>query len=72
MRRAALVLVSLCGVGSLHAQNPECSVYALLQAEAGRVCNAAVDGARAFHPIVGLLTSGGNPVLGRAGSLGGL
>jgi hypothetical protein len=72
MRRVALVLTAFSWVGSLHAQNPECSVYALVQAEAGRVCNAAVDGARAFHPIVGLLTSGGNPVLGRGGSLGGL
>jgi hypothetical protein len=72
MRRTAVVLAAVCFVPSLHAQNSECSAYGLLQADAGRVCNAAVDGARAFHPIVGLLTSGGNPVLGRAGSLGGL
>jgi hypothetical protein len=37
-----------------------------------RVCDAAVDGTRAFHPVAGLLVSGGNPVLGTAGTLGGL
>jgi hypothetical protein len=56
----------------LGAQSSECAVYALVDAQTGRICNAAVDGVRAFHPIVGLLTSGGNPVLGRGGSLGGL
>jgi hypothetical protein len=70
--RRVVVLAAVSLVPSLQAQNPECSIYALVQEQAGRVCNAAVDGARAFHPIVGLLTSGGNPVLGRAGSLGGL
>ena len=37
-----------------------------------RVCEAALDGTRAFHPVAGLLVSGGNPVLGTAGTLGGL
>jgi hypothetical protein len=36
------------------------------------VCDAAVDGTRAFHPIAGLLQSGGNPVLGTGATLGGL
>jgi hypothetical protein len=73
-RRLLILLPLALAVGArpLAAQNPECSLYALVDEQAGRVCNAAVDGARAFHPIVGLLTSGGNPVLGRAGSLGGL
>jgi hypothetical protein len=35
------------------------------------VCNAAIDGARIFHPVAGLLVSGGNPVLGGIGTLGG-
>jgi hypothetical protein len=39
---------------------------------AQRVCAAAVDGTRAFHPIVGVLISGGNPTIGTAGTLGGL
>ncbi len=72
MRRAVLVFTFFLVTrhSTLAAQNPECAAYASLT-QAGRVCNAAVDGARAFHPIVGFLTSGGNPVLGRAGSLGG-
>jgi hypothetical protein len=72
MRRAAFLLPFALGTGHspLRAQNPECAPDAGV-AQAGRVCNAAVDGAGAFHPIVGLVTSGGNPVLGRAGSLGG-
>jgi hypothetical protein len=72
-RIAALVALALPlgAVRALPAQNDECRLYTLV-AQAGRVCNAAVDGARAFHPIVGLLTSGGNPLLGRAASLGGL
>jgi len=73
MRRAVLVMgVALIAERTpLRAQSPQCAPFAAV-VQAGRVCNAAVDGARAFHPIVGLLTSGGNPVLGRAGSLGGL
>jgi hypothetical protein len=35
------------------------------------LCNAAVDGAQVFHPVVGLLVSGGNSVLGGIGTLGG-
>jgi len=35
------------------------------------VCNAALDGAEVFHPVAGLLVSGGNPVLGSVGTLGG-
>src|SRR5688572_21395970 len=72
MRRALLLLPLALVIprSPLRAQNSECALYAAI-VQAGRVCNAAVDGARAFHPIVGLLTSGGNPVLGRAGPLGG-
>src|SRR5437667_2729594 len=35
-------------------------------------CNTAVDAIRAFHPLAGMIVSGGNPVLGTAGSLGGI
>jgi hypothetical protein len=38
---------------------------------AQRVCAAAVDGTRAFHPLVGVLVSGGNPTIGSAATLGG-
>ena len=67
---ALLVALAVTARGPLQAQNPECALYAAVP-QASRVCNAAVDAARAFHPIVGMLTSGGNPVLGRGGSLGG-
>jgi hypothetical protein len=43
-----------------------------LNANTRRICNAAVDGTRAFHPVAGLLVSGGNPVIGTANTLGGL
>lgn len=50
------------------AQN-ECAAYS---GDVGNVCNAAVDGTRLFHPVVGLLVSGGNPVIGTGKTLGGL
>lgn len=40
-------------------------------AENIRVCNAALDGADIFHPVAGILTSGGNQVLGSVRTLGG-
>lgn len=51
------------------AQNPECSGYV---ANAQRVCVAAVDATRAFHPVMVVLVSGGNPMIGSAATLGGL
>ncbi len=48
----------------------ECAAYAGNQ-QVENVCSAAVDGTRAFHPVAGLLLSGGNPVLGTASTLGG-
>jgi hypothetical protein len=51
------------------AQTPECAAYV---ANAQRVCAAAVDGTRAFHPVFGMLVSGGNPTIGSAATLGGL
>ncbi|MEA2724709.1 MAG: hypothetical protein QOH59_2480 [Gemmatimonadales bacterium] len=71
MRAAPLVsgmfLVAL--VSPVLAQTPECSTYV---ANAQRVCAAAVDGTRALHPLIGVLVSGGNPMIGSAGTLGGL
>jgi hypothetical protein len=66
---ACLILLSISLTTTVHAQASECSGYS---GSAGRVCSAAVDGTRAFHPIAGLLVSGGNPVLGTANTLGGL
>jgi hypothetical protein len=72
MRLASPVLAfSLLGaVGPLAAQNAHCQPYAG-QTRTFNICNAVIDGAEAFHPVLGVLTSGGTPVLGTATSLGG-
>jgi len=62
---SGLFLVAI--VSPLLAQTAECSGYA---GDAQRVCAAAVDGTRAFHPVIGVLVSGGNPTIGSAGALG--
>jgi hypothetical protein len=71
MRAAPLVsgLFLVVGVSPVLAQTPECSAYL---GSANRVCSAAVDGTRAFHPVIGLLVSGGNPTIGSGATLGGL
>jgi len=51
------------------AQTPECSAYS---GNAQKVCAAGVDGTRAFHPVFGMLISGGNPTIGSAATQGGL
>jgi hypothetical protein len=67
--RNVLLPVLLASIASTaSAQNDECAIYL---GPTGNVCNAAVDGTRLFHPIAGLLVSGGNPVIGTAQSLGG-
>jgi len=60
--------LALAGVPALEAQAPECVGFA---GAPGRVCSAAVDATRALHPVLGILTSGGSPVLGTASPLGG-
>jgi hypothetical protein len=70
--RAAPLLAGLLLVASASAvlsQTPECAAYV---SNAQRVCAAAVDGTRAFHPVIGVLVSGGNPTIGSAAALGGL
>jgi hypothetical protein len=72
MRAPPLVLpglVLLALASPAWAQTPECSGYV---ANAQRVCAAAVDGTRAFHPVFGILVSGGNPTIGSASTLGGI
>jgi hypothetical protein len=71
MRAAKLLsgLFFLLVAAPAFAQNSECSAYS---ANARLVCDAAVDGTRAFHPVVGILVSGGNPAMGSAATLGGL
>lgn len=69
--RTAAVLLPLCLLAApLAGQNSECSPYSGTTST-HNVCNAAVDATRLFHPVLGLLISGGNPVLGSAKPLGG-
>src|SRR3954463_6940322 len=68
--RAAHLVAGLClltVVTSASAQAPECTGYV---SNAQRVCTAAVDGTRAFHPLLGILVSGGNPTIGTASTMG--
>ena len=70
MRAAPLVgLCLVASAGPILAQTSECAGYV---SNAQRVCAAAVDGTRAFHPVIGVLVSGGNPTIGSAAALGGL
>jgi hypothetical protein len=70
MRAASLfALFLLASASPVLAQTPECAGYV---SNAQRVCAAAVDGTRAFHPVIGVLISGGNPTIGTAAALGGL
>jgi len=52
----------------LAAQEPQCQN---INAQAQAACNTMVDATKAFHPLAGMIVSGGNPVLGTAGTLGG-
>src|SRR2546426_11208332 len=64
----AVALIALVS-RSLAAQEPQCS---MANPNATAACNTAVDAIRAFHPLAGMIVSGGNPVLGTSGSLGGI
>lgn len=71
--RQVLATAALALIGAaepLSAQNPQCQAYAG-QTRPFNLCNAALDATRGFHPILGLLTSGGAPVLGASDALGG-
>jgi len=68
------VVCVLAGGSVLAAQTPysECNQPLITASQQNiNVCNAALDGAEVFHPVAGLLVSGGNPVLGGIGTLGG-
>jgi hypothetical protein len=67
---AGTAIALLVGAAPLAAQYPQCQPY-VGQTNALNLCNAVIDGARGFHPILGLLTSGGAPVLGASDALGG-
>jgi hypothetical protein len=55
--------------GPARAQNPQCAGYSG-SAQTFNVCNAAIDGTVLFTPAVGLIVSGGSPVIGTARNLG--
>jgi hypothetical protein len=70
MRPPLLLTVLLfAGAAPAAAQGSRCDDFL---GPSRRICDAALDGTRAFHPVAGLLVSGGNPVLGTANTLGGL
>jgi len=75
MRRSLVLLAALAALpAALSAQTPysECNQPLIVASQQNiNVCNAAVDGAEVFHPVAGLLVSGGNPVLGSVSGLGG-
>src|SRR6266850_175480 len=71
MRRYPLCALLLgLAVQPLAAQgDPQCNSATTTPAQ--NACNTAVDAMKAFGPLAGLVISGGNPVLGTAGTLGG-
>lgn len=75
MRRSLLVLAaSLASPLVLAAQTPypECNQPLIIASQQNiNICNAAIDGAEIFHPVAGMLVSGGNPVLGSVRTFGG-
>jgi len=69
MKRYMMSLVLLSTVAApVAAQEPQCQS---INAQAQAACNTMVDATKAFHPLAGMIVSGGNPVLGSAGTLGG-
>jgi hypothetical protein len=73
MHRLVMTVATFVGLTAAlaGAQEPQCNTIPPSQA-ATDACNAAVDALRAFHPLAGMIVSGGNPVIGTSGSLGGL
>lgn len=65
---ASLALLMVLAL-PLAAQEPQCQSGSTPPARAA--CNTMVDATKAFHPLAGMILSGGNPVLGSAGTLGG-
>ncbi|PYP47397.1 MAG: hypothetical protein DMD50_04065 [Gemmatimonadetes bacterium] len=66
-----MIVTMLVGVtpALVTAQEPQCNGIPFPGAT--EACNTAVDAVRAFYPLAGMIVTGGNPVLGTAGSLGG-
>jgi hypothetical protein len=64
----SLLLLALLAP-SLRAQDP---CQGALTPQAHAACTTMVDATRAFHPLAGMIVSGGNPVLGTAATLAGV
>jgi len=75
MRRSILAVAALIAapsVASAQTPYPECNQPLIIVNQQNvNICNAAIDGADIFHPVAGLLVSGGNPTLGNFKGLGG-
>ncbi len=71
MHRLVTLVTTLVGLSPAlaAAQDPQCNGIPFPGAT--EACNTAVDAVRAFYPLAGMIVTGGNPVLGTAGSLGG-
>src|SRR5918999_557103 len=63
MRSSLPWIFLLVIAGPVQAQNRACDLVRLVSGRVANLCDAAIDGTRAFHPVAGLLVSGGNPVL---------
>ncbi|HEY3279794.1 MAG TPA: hypothetical protein VGJ83_04720 [Gemmatimonadales bacterium] len=69
MRSLKLSLPLLVVLVQPLASQDRCQDATTLQVQAA--CLTMVDAAKAFHPLAGMIVSGGNPVLGTAATLGG-
>lgn len=71
MRRFPLcsLLLGLAAAPLAAQGDPQCNSATTTPAQ--NACNTAVDAMKAFSPLAGMVISGGNPVLGTAGTLGG-
>ncbi|HEV8304764.1 MAG TPA: hypothetical protein VGQ25_07395 [Gemmatimonadales bacterium] len=65
---AVIPVLFLLAGRTVAAQEPQCQSP---NAQAQAACNTMVDATKAFHPLAGMIISGGNPALGTAATLGG-
>src|SRR3989449_1502958 len=65
------VVIVLLAVGAPLAAQTECGAQGY-SGSAGWACQAFVDAAKQFHPLAGMIVSGGNPVLGTGETLRGV
>jgi len=66
--RIPYVVLAASLLGHATALEAQCTGSPSVQA----ICNRAIDAMKTFHPVAGIVVSGGNPQLGSAKALGGL